>query len=397
MANLIVLFSLQLIVLLFIVAFPLSTSAATYNVLHYGAKPNGRTDSTKPFLLAWSMACKSKKPATMWIPRGTYLVKTIVFGGPCKSKRVTVQIDGKIQAPPSKNFRIIGNYRNWILFHGIYGLTINGGILDGRGSNFWDCRRAGANCPDGAVSLTLQNVRNGIISGLKSIDSQYSHMAINGCNNIMVRRVTLIAPDQSPNTDGIDIQSSTGVTIIDSSIRTGDDCIAIGPGTKKVLVQRVGCGPGHGISIGSLARSRNEDGVEGIIVKDVTFTGSDNGLRIKTWPKPSNGFVKNVLYQNIVMNNVRNPIIIDQIYCPGGNSQCTKQHSGIKISGVTYLNVRGTSATPVAIKLHCSAINPCNGIELYHVKLTYSKKPATSFCSSATGISKGQVLHESCF
>ncbi|KAI3997411.1 hypothetical protein MKX01_017781 [Papaver californicum] len=396
MANLITLFSLQLI-LVFIVAFPVSTNAATYNVLKYGAKPNGRTDSTRSFLRAWSLACKSKKPATMWVPRGTYLVKTIVFGGPCRSKRVTVQIDGKIQAPPSKHFRIIGNSRNWILFTGINGLTINGGILDARGSSFWHCRRSGGNCPDGAISLSLNNVRNGIISGLKSIDSQFSHMAINGCKNIMVRRVTIIAPDQSPNTDGIDIQSSTGIAIIDSSIKTGDDCIAIGPGTKKLLIQRVGCGPGHGISIGSLARSRNEEGVQGIIVKDVTFTGSDNGLRIKTWPKPSNGFVKNVLYQNIVMKNVRNPIIIDQIYCPGGNSRCAKQHSGIKISGVTYLNVRGTSATPIAVNLHCSATNPCNGIKLYHVKLTYSKKPAETFCYSAIGISKGKVLPGNCF
>ncbi|MCL7022656.1 hypothetical protein MKW94_016297, partial [Papaver nudicaule] len=168
MANLIVLFALQFVFLFIFVAFPISTNAATYNVLKYGAKPNGRTDSTRPFLRAWSAACKSKKPATMWIPRGTYLVKTIVFGGPCRSKIVTVQIDGKIQAPPGKNYWIIGKSRNWILFHGINGLTINGGILDGRGSNFWNCRRSGANCPEGAISLTLQDVRNGIISGLKS-------------------------------------------------------------------------------------------------------------------------------------------------------------------------------------------------------------------------------------
>ncbi|RZC86900.1 hypothetical protein C5167_030251 [Papaver somniferum] len=382
MANVIVLFSL-----LFIVAFPLSTNAATYNVLRYGAKPNGRTDSTRSFLRAWSLACKSKKPATMWVPRGTYLVKTIVFGGPCRSKRVTVQIDGKIQAPPGKNYRIIGKDRNWILFTGINGLTINGGIIDGRGSSFWNCRRYGGNCPEGAIVLAiLNNVRNGIISGLKSIDSQFSHMAINGCKNIMVRRVTILAPDQSPNTDGIDIQSSSGVSSIQAS-------------KLVMIVLLLVLEPKNYWfnAIGSLARSRNEEGVQGIVVKDVTFTGSDNGLRIKTWPRPSNGFVKNVLYQNIVMKNVRNPIIIDQVYCPGGNSRCARQHSGIKISGVTYLNVRGTSATPIAVNLHCSATNPCNGIKLYHVRLTYWKKPATSFCYSAVGISKGKSLPGNCF
>ncbi|XP_026432437.1 polygalacturonase-like [Papaver somniferum] len=245
-------------------------------------------------------------------------------------------------------------------------------------------------------TLSLDNVKNGFVNGIVSVDSQWSHMSINGCTNMRVRRVVLIAPAQSPNTDGIDIQSSTGVTIVDSSIGTGDDCIAIGPGTKKLLIQGVNCGPGHGISIGSLARSPNEAGVEEIVVKDVTFTGSGNGLRIKTWPRPSNGFVKNVLYQNIRMNYVRNPIIIDQIYCPGTKG-CSNKNSGIKISGVAYLNVYGTSATPIAVNLHCSATNPCNGIKLYNVDLTYSKKPASAFCFCAAGTSQGRVLPGSCF
>ncbi|RZC86898.1 hypothetical protein C5167_030250 [Papaver somniferum] len=388
----IILYSLTLIILLFLITFLPSTNAGTYNVAAFGAKTDG-TDSTKPFLQAWSLACSSEKPATMWIPRGTYLLKKTAFSGPCRSKRVTVQVDGRIQAPT--DFWFIGNSGSWILFQGIDGLTINGGILDARGSHLWNCRRYGANCPQGATSLSLSSVKNGIVNGLISVDSQRAHMSVNGCNNLRVRRVTLIAPDQSPNTDGIDIQSSTAVTIVDSSIRTGDDCIAIGPGTKNLMVQRVGCGPGHGISIGSLARNPNEAGVEGITVKDVTFTGSDNGLRIKTWPKPSNSFVKNVLYQNIVMNNVRNPIIIDQIYCPGTKG-CSKQNSGVKISGVTYQNIRGTSATPIAVRFHCSATTPCSGIKLSNVKLTYSKQPAKSFCSSATGTSQGQVAPQSC-
>ncbi|RZC86895.1 hypothetical protein C5167_030246 [Papaver somniferum] len=388
MAKIIILLSLKLVV--FLTMFPLCANAATYNVLDFGAKPNNGTDSTKPFLQVWSLACRSVAPATMWIPRGTYLVNTIAFGGPCKSARVTVQIDGKIQAPP-RNYWDIGNYGNWVLFQGIDGLTINGGILDARGSQLWDCKRSGANCPQGATSLTFNSIKNGRVSGIVSVDSQRAHIAINGCNNMKVKKVILIAPDQSPNTDGIDIQSSTGVTIIDSSIRTGDDCIAIGPGTKNVLVQRVACGPGHGISIGSLARNPNEAGVEGITVKDVTFTGSDNGLRIKTWPKPSDGFVKNVLYQNIIMNNVRNPIIIDQIYCPGTKG-CSDQNSGVKISGVTYLNISGTSATPIAIRFHCSATTPCNRIKLHNVNLTYSKQPAKTFCFSALGTSSvGQL------
>ena len=61
-----------------------------------------------------------------------------------------------------------------------------------------------------------------------------------------------------------------------------------------------------------------EPGVKNVTVKTVTFSGTDNGLRIKTWAKPSNGFVAGVLFQHAVMINVQNPIIIDQNYCPSG-------------------------------------------------------------------------------
>ncbi|KAI3930413.1 hypothetical protein MKW92_014121 [Papaver armeniacum] len=380
MAKIIVLFSLKFVAV-FLAIFPLSANAVIYNILNFGANPDNGTDSTEAFLQAWSLACTNG-----YLVELTYLVNTIAFGGPCESAGVTIQIDGEIQAHQE-----IGNHVNWVLFEDINGLTINGGILEARGSQFWDCKRSGANCPQGATSLSFNNVQNVTVSGIVSVDSQRAHMAINDCTSMKISNVTLIAPSQSPNTDGIDIQSSTGIEIVDSSIRTGDDCIAIGPGTNNLLVQGVACGPGHGISIGSLARNPNEAGVEGITVKDVTFTGSENGLRIKTWPKPSDGFVKNVLYQNVVMNNVRNPIIIDQNYCPGSKG-CSDQSSGLKISGVTYLNVSGTSATPIAITFDCSASTPCDGIKLDNVNLTYLEEPAKSFCFSAIGTSSvGQL------
>lgn len=63
----------------------------------------------------------------------------------------------------------------------------------------------------------------------------------------MVQNVNLVAPDQSPNTDGIHVQSSSGVTITGANIRTGDDCVSIGQGTTNMWMERIACGPGHGI------------------------------------------------------------------------------------------------------------------------------------------------------
>ena len=77
-------------------------------------------------------------------------------------------------------------------------------------------------------------------------------------------------------------------------------------------------------SIGSLGRSFDEDGVENVTLINSAFSGSDNGLRIKTWARPSKGFVRNINFRNIVMKNVENPIIIDQNYCPN-NQGCPSQ------------------------------------------------------------------------
>ncbi|KAJ9187196.1 hypothetical protein P3X46_002681 [Hevea brasiliensis] len=372
--------------------FMIHSSNAAYNVISYGAKPDGKTDATQAFLRVWAAACSSATASTIYVPKGRYLIKAIEFRGPCKS-RIRVQIDGTIVAP--LDYRALGNSGYWILFIQVNGVSVFGGSLDAKGAGFWACRRAGQNCPVGARSITFNWANNVLISGLTSINSQLTHLVINSCNNVQVRNVRLIAPDLSPNTDGIHVQGSTGVTIIGSTLQTGDDCISIGPGTRNLHISRIKCGPGHGVSIGSLGRQLYEDGVQNITLTDSVFTGSDNGVRIKTWARPSTGFVRNVLFQNIIMRNVENPIIIDQNYCPN-NIGCPRQSSGVKISEVTYENIQGTSATPEGVTFECSPSNPCKGIKLQDIKLTYMNKAATSSCKNIDGTSTGLLIPESC-
>ena len=56
--------------------------------------------------------------------------------------------------------------------------------------------------------------------------------------------------------------------------------------------------------------------MQNITVTSSIFTKTQNGVRIKSWGRPSNGFVRNVQFRNLVMRNVENPLIIDQNYCP---------------------------------------------------------------------------------
>ncbi|KAJ6420391.1 hypothetical protein OIU84_027853 [Salix udensis] len=273
------------ITLFFIIFFAFSAlaKAERYSVLSYGAKPDGKTDSTKAFAAAWSRACASTKPATISVPRGRFYLGQVRFQGPCKNHAILLRIDGTLVAP--SDYKVIGNAKNWLIFENVNGVTVSGGTLDGQGAGLWSCKDSGkGSCPRGAKNVT---------------------------------------------------------------------------------------------------------------VKTTTFTGTQNGLRIKSWGRPSNGFARDILFQHAVMNNVQNPILIDQNYCPG-EKNCPGQDSGVKISGVSYQDIHGSSATEVAVKFDCSKKYPCTGIKLQDVRLTYKNQPAEASCSNTGGVASGLVQPTSC-
>ncbi|CAM8924194.1 unnamed protein product [Rhodiola kirilowii] len=375
----------------------LTTSRAiTYNVANFGAKANGQTDSTTAFLKTWASACASTRTSTVYVPKGNFLVNAISLNGPCKNG-IKFQMDGTLLAP--SNYTAVGSSGYWILFHSVNGLSIVGGTVNARGAEFWACRsKKNSGCPDGsgARSVSFANCANVVVDGLTSVNSQMFHLSLDTCENVTIKNVRITAPGSSPNTDGIHLMMTTGVTITSSSIRTGDDCISIGEGNRNVKIDRIACGPGHGISIGSLGNSLKESGVQNVTVTNSVFTGTQNGVRIKSWARPSNGFAENVIFRNIVMKNVLNPIIIDQKYCP--NNICPRQISGVQISRVTYSNIRGTSASKVAVNFDCSSTNPCKGVILQNINLVTSGGDATtSFCDNVMGSSVGEVVPKSCF
>ena len=82
-------------------------------------------------------------------------------------------------------------------------------------------------------------------------------------------------------------------------------------------------------SIGSMGAYKNEAGVHNVTVTDSIFEGTQNGVRIKSWAQPSNGYASNIVFRNLTMKNANNPIIIDQNYCPGDKS-CPHQVSCYK-------------------------------------------------------------------
>jgi len=75
----------------------------------------------------------------------------------------------------------------------------------------------------------------------------------------------------------------------------------------------------HDNSIGSLGKYEEELEVKEIRVKNVSMVGTQNGLRIKTWPDLYPGHASDISFSDITMQNVKNPIVIDQEY------QCSSQ------------------------------------------------------------------------
>ncbi|KAL5850303.1 hypothetical protein ACOSQ4_008316 [Xanthoceras sorbifolium] len=104
-------------------------------------------------------------------------------------------------------------------------------------------------------ALHFNKCTNLHLSGTTHLNSPKNHITVSGCNGVTISDIHIsTAPSDSPNTDGIDIGKSTNVIISNSFIGTGDDCDAISGGCSDINITGVACGPGHGISVGSLGR-----------------------------------------------------------------------------------------------------------------------------------------------
>uniref|UniRef100_A0A0D3GZ04 Exopolygalacturonase n=2 Tax=Oryza TaxID=4527 RepID=A0A0D3GZ04_9ORYZ len=397
----------------------------TFNVRNYGAKGNGQTDDSKvaeeqsidqasslvelspsflancevfvrdmqALMTAWKAACAATGAVTLVLPPGTYYIGPVQFHGPCsKATTMTFLMQASIlQFGPvamaghygtlkaATDLKRFGN--DWVEFGWVNHLIVsgqNGAAFDGQGAASWPFNKCPIrkDCKVLPTSVLFVNNNNMVVQNVASVNSKFFHMALLQCSGAKISGVKISAPESSPNTDGIHIERSNGVSIADTTIATGDDCISIGQGNDNIDVARVHCGPGHGMSVGSLGRYVGEGDVTRIHVRDMTFHGTMNGVRIKTWENsPTKSNAAHMLFENLVMNDVQNPIIIDQKYCPYYNCE-HKFVSGVTIKDVQFKNIKGTATTQVAVLLKCGV--PCQGVVLQDVDLRYKGNGVSS-------------------
>ncbi|KAL0329966.1 UNVERIFIED_CONTAM: putative polygalacturonase [Sesamum radiatum] len=142
-----------------------------------------------------------------------------------------------------------GRYMSFIHGDGLHDVIITGenGTIDGQGGVWWNMWRQRTLKFTRPNLIELMNSRGVIISNVIFKNSPFWNIHPVYCSNVVIRYVTILAPADSPNTDGIDPDSSSHVCIEDSYISTGDDLIAVKSGWDEYGIAYGR--PSHGITI----------------------------------------------------------------------------------------------------------------------------------------------------
>ncbi|PWA88004.1 pectin lyase-like superfamily protein [Artemisia annua] len=367
-------------------------STTIFDVMKYGARGDGKTNDSPAFMNAWKAACQAQgnKRSILVIPKGrTFLLRPISFNGPCKPSSIFVQVSGNIVAPTKKTDWLGSPIDRWLYFSLVNGLTVSGsGRIDGRGPIWWENACIGTPAPGttchAPVALQFKRCNGLRLNGLTHVNSPRVHITLTTCKGVIVSNLHIIAPETSPNTDGIDVSGSTNVNIRDSVIETGDDCIAISGGSSNIKISGIMCGPGHGISIGALGNS-GFDVVENVDVRNCTMKKTLTGVRIKSWQGGS-GYARRISFTGIKFIAVYNPIIIDQYYCPT-QKNCRTSTSAVKLSDITFRGITGTSSMDNVINLSCSKTVPCTNIvvDSVYIKSAIPGRTVYGSCINAHG------------
>ncbi|CAN4086385.1 unnamed protein product [Withania somnifera] len=384
--------SLQVyLVLLCMVSSVWGADIKTFNVINFGAVGDGRTDDLPAFLKAWEAVCQSESSSVILVipKRKKFLLTPSTFDGPCKPSRIHIQVSGNIIAPNSKSGWDGRAINAWITFSNINHLTVNGnGVFDGRGDIWWSNPCLDDNISQetqckGPTALIFRRCDQLRVRGVTLIRSARSHIILTACNEVSIAKIRIMSPGDSPNTDGIDVSASTNVRIHNSLIATGDDCVAIGGGSFNVNISGITCGPGHGISIGSLGEGGFEV-VEDVNVRNCTIKDTLTGVRIKTW-QGGKGYARRIAFEGIKFDAVNNPIIIDQFYCPS-QVNCKNDTDAVALSDITFRGILGTSLMDEVINLSCSETVGCKNILVDRVYISsVNGNPVHAKCINAHG------------
>ncbi len=298
--------------------------ARVFRLSDYGAVADGKTANTDAFRRAIA-AVDAAGGGTLVVPPGIYFTGPIEL---CSGLNLRLDAGSTLLFSQSfDDYRIKGNtYRPLVGAKGAHDIEISGaGTFDGQGGPWWVIERKvksearARGLPDAEIGrprlIVLEGCKRIRLEGVTLSNSPMYHFVPYKCEDVTVDGITIIAPSDSPNTDGIDPSVSRRVLITHCKIDTGDDCIAVKAGThgfgpvEDVLVTDCTFLHGHGCSIGS----DTDSGVRNMTVQRCTFDGTDAGVRLKS-RRGRGGLVENITYTDLTMKNVGQAIVITSYY-----------------------------------------------------------------------------------
>jgi len=225
-----------------------------------------------------------------------------------------------------------------IAINGANSSLMGPGTVDGRGDLL-------ANTKSNRL-VQSNNVNNLIVYNVTLQQSIYPNLYIQGGNGATVWGVTILTPASRANADGIDLDSLTNATVINSTIEAGDDGVAVKPNNataSNVTVTNNRLYGTHGLSIGSVPKFT----VSNILFLNNYVYGSDfsntlspssNALVIKQDPSCATT-VGQVTYQNTCITGVKHLITFYTNYsgtCSGTTG--IPVYTNILVNGVYATN-----------------------------------------------------------
>lgn len=130
-----------------------------------------------------------------------------------------LKINGNIYAPkdPSAWRCEDGNCDQWIHFKRVDNLSVYGsGIINGQGEKWWEIKH-----PKKPSALEISQSNNVRLSDLTFKNNPRMHVVLSHIDTLHVSNITIDAPGDSPNTDGIHISGCTNVLVDNCTIATG--------------------------------------------------------------------------------------------------------------------------------------------------------------------------------
>ncbi len=278
--------------------------AGTFDVTTYGAVGDDKTDNTVALQKALS-AASTAGGGTVTVPSGTYLSGPLTVGSDTRidlAKGATLKMLPKASYPDATAFLTANNAHDIAL--------TGSGAIEGQGQDWWTAFASDSSLAR-PQEVVFSNSTRVLISGVRFQNPPEEHIWVKGDKNLTITGITistLAVSGKSPpkNTDGVDI-TADGVFFCNNNIECGDDNVAMSG--SNIYLGYSTFGVGHGCSIGSITKN----GVSKLTVDHLTMNGTTSGIRMKS-ARDRGGLVQNLVYSNITMTGVENPIYITSYY-----------------------------------------------------------------------------------